>query len=93
MCRVQKGKDLNDFQRNLLDIVILSNLRFGSLEIRDTSVTRVTSVLRKPALLPEQVLIRPNVSALGRILNHKVYIHLAARVDEFWLQWFRWKGC
>jgi hypothetical protein len=36
--RVQKGKELNDFQRNLLDIEILSNLRFGSLETRDTSV-------------------------------------------------------
>jgi hypothetical protein len=36
-------KELNDFQRNLLDIEILSNLRFGSLEIRDTSVTRVTN--------------------------------------------------
>jgi hypothetical protein len=35
---VQKGKELNDFQRNPLDIEILSNLRFGSLEIRDTSV-------------------------------------------------------
>ncbi len=43
VCRVQKGKELNDFQRNLLDIEILSNLRFGSLEIRDTSVTRVTN--------------------------------------------------
>jgi hypothetical protein len=42
-CRLQKGKELNDFQRNLLDIEILSNLRFGSLEIRDTSVTRVTN--------------------------------------------------
>ncbi len=42
-CRVQKGKELNDFQRNPLDIEILSNLRFGSLEIRDTSVTRVTN--------------------------------------------------
>jgi hypothetical protein len=40
---VQKGKELNDFQRHLLDIEILSNLRFGSLEIRDTSVTRVTN--------------------------------------------------
>jgi hypothetical protein len=41
---VQKGKELNDFQRNLVDIEILSNLRFGSLEIRDTSVTtRVTN--------------------------------------------------
>jgi hypothetical protein len=40
---VQKGKELNDFQRNPLDIEILSNLRFGSLEIRDTSVTRVTN--------------------------------------------------
>ncbi len=38
-----KGKELNDFQRNPLDIEILSNLRFGSLEIRDTSVTRVTN--------------------------------------------------
>ena len=43
MCRLQKGKELNDFQRNLLDIEILSNLRFGCLEIRDTSVTRVTN--------------------------------------------------
>jgi hypothetical protein len=40
---VQQGKELNDFQRNSLDIEILSNLRFGSLEIRDTSVTRVTN--------------------------------------------------
>jgi hypothetical protein len=40
---VQKGKELNDFQRNLLDIEILSSLRFGYLEIRDTSVTRVTN--------------------------------------------------
>jgi hypothetical protein len=39
----QKGKELNDFQRNPLDIEILSNLRFGSLEIRDTSVTTVTN--------------------------------------------------
>jgi hypothetical protein len=46
---VQKGKELNDFQRNPLDTQILSNLRFVSLEIRDTSVTRVTN----------------NVSALG----------------------------
>ncbi len=36
-------KELNDLQRNPLDIEILSNLRFGSLEIRDTSVTRVTN--------------------------------------------------
>jgi hypothetical protein len=41
--RVPKVKELNDFQRNLLDIEILSNLRFGSLEIRDTSVTRVST--------------------------------------------------
>jgi hypothetical protein len=40
---VQKGKKLDDFQRNLLDIEILSNLRFGSLEIRNTSGTRVTN--------------------------------------------------
>jgi hypothetical protein len=46
-CR--REKELNDLQRNPLDIEILSNLRFGSLEIRDTSVTRVTN----------------NVSALG----------------------------
>jgi hypothetical protein len=41
---VHKGKELNDFQRNLLDIEILSNLRVGSLEIRDTKVsfTRAT---------------------------------------------------
>jgi ribosomal protein L12E/L44/L45/RPP1/RPP2 len=31
---VQKGKELNDLQRNPLDIEILSNLRFCSLEIR-----------------------------------------------------------
>jgi hypothetical protein len=37
---VQKGKELNDFQRNLLDIEILSNLRFGSLEIRDAEGKR-----------------------------------------------------
>ncbi len=42
-CRVLKGKELNDFQRYLLDIEIPSNLRFDSLEIRDTSVTRVTN--------------------------------------------------
>jgi hypothetical protein len=46
-CR--REKELNDLQRIPLDIEILSNLRFGSLEIRDTSVTRVTN----------------NVSALG----------------------------
>ena len=40
-CR--REKELNDLQRNPLDIEILSNLRFGSLEIRDTSVTRVTN--------------------------------------------------
>ena len=42
-CRMQKGKELNDFQRIPLEIEILSNLRFGSLELRDTSVTRVTN--------------------------------------------------
>jgi hypothetical protein len=47
---VQKGKELNDFQRNYLDIEILSNLRFGSLEIRDTSASRL-SVAGKLALL------------------------------------------
>ena len=36
---MQKGKELNDFQRNLLDIEILSNLRFDSLEIRDMQIT------------------------------------------------------
>ncbi len=40
---MEKGKELNDFQRNLLDRENLSNLRFGSLEIRDTSITRVTN--------------------------------------------------
>jgi hypothetical protein len=40
-CR--REKELNDLQRIPLDIEILSNLRFGSLEIRDTSVTRVTN--------------------------------------------------
>ncbi len=42
-CRVQKGKELNYFQRNLLDVEILSNLRFDSLEVRGTLVTRVTN--------------------------------------------------
>jgi hypothetical protein len=41
LCR--REKELNDLQRIPLDIEILSNLRFGSLEIRDTSVTRVTN--------------------------------------------------
>ena len=45
-CRVQEGKELHDFQRNLLDIEILSNLRFGS---RDASVTRVTNNFQKSA--------------------------------------------
>ncbi len=40
-CR--REKELNDLQRIPLDIEILSNLRFGSLEIRDTSATRVTN--------------------------------------------------
>ena len=40
---MQKGKELNDFQRIPQEIEIISNLRFGSLEIRDTSVTRVTN--------------------------------------------------
>jgi hypothetical protein len=40
---VQNGKELNDFRRNSLDIEILSNLRLGFLENRDTSVTRVTN--------------------------------------------------
>ena len=43
LCRMQKEKELNDFQRIPLEIEIVSNLRFGSLEIRDTSVTRVTN--------------------------------------------------
>jgi len=34
---VQRGKELNDFQRDLLDIEIIANLRFGSLEIRHFS--------------------------------------------------------
>jgi hypothetical protein len=34
---LRREKELNDFQRNILDIEILSNLRFGSLEIRDMS--------------------------------------------------------
>jgi hypothetical protein len=37
---MQKGKELNDFQRNLLDIEIPSNLRFGFLKIRDTEGER-----------------------------------------------------
>ncbi len=36
---MQKGKELNDFQRNLLDVEILSKLRFDSLEIRDMQIT------------------------------------------------------
>jgi hypothetical protein len=44
---MQKGKELNDFQRIPLEIEILSNLRFGSLEIRDTSVTRVTNNVKR----------------------------------------------
>ncbi len=40
---MQKAKELNDFQRIPLEIEILSNLRFDSHEIRDTSVTRVTN--------------------------------------------------
>ena len=49
---MQKGKELNEFQRNLLDVEILSNLRFGSLEIRDTSVTRVTINVTIKAYFP-----------------------------------------
>jgi hypothetical protein len=45
----KRKKELNDFQRNLLDTEILSNLRFGSLEIRDTSVARVTNNFQKSA--------------------------------------------
>jgi hypothetical protein len=45
---LRREKELNDFQRNLPDIEILSNLRFGSLEIRDMS--RI-SVAGKLALL------------------------------------------
>ncbi len=61
MCRVQKGKELNDFQRNLLDIEILSNLSFGSLEIRDTSVTRVTNNFseNRSVLFPSALVISP----------------------------------
>jgi hypothetical protein len=47
-CR--REKELNDLQRIPLDIEILSNLRFGSLEIRDTSASRL-SVAGKLALL------------------------------------------
>ena len=43
LCRMQKEKELNDFQRIPLEIEIVSNLRFDSLEIRDTSNTRVTN--------------------------------------------------
>jgi hypothetical protein len=39
---VQKGKkELNDFQRNLLDIEILSNLRFDSLISHDESSSAI----------------------------------------------------
>ena len=41
---------MNYFQRNLLDIEILSNLRFAPLEIRDTVVTRVTNNFEKNSL-------------------------------------------
>ncbi len=56
---MQKGKELNDFQRNPLDIEILSNLRFGSLEIRDTSITRVTnnSLLHSTRISPVELLV------------------------------------
>jgi len=36
MFPVQKGKELSEIQKNLLDIEIVSNLRFGVLEIRET---------------------------------------------------------
>ena len=52
---MQKGKELNDFQRIPLEIEMLSNLRFGSLEIRDTSFTRVTN----------KFTLSINISALG----------------------------
>jgi hypothetical protein len=63
---VQKGKELNDFQRNPLDIEILSNLRFGSLEIRDTSVTRVTNNIssRIEKNAKNAILINENISSL-----------------------------
>jgi hypothetical protein len=63
---VQKGKELNDFQRNPLDIEILSNLRFGSLEIRDTSVTRVTNNIssRIEKIAKNAILINENISSL-----------------------------
>ncbi len=63
---MQKGKELNDFQRNPLDIEILSNLRFGSLEIRDTSVTRVTNNIssRIEKNAKNAILINENISSL-----------------------------
>ncbi len=63
---MQKGKELNDFQRNPLDIEILSNLRFGSLEIRDTSVTRVTNNIssRIEKIAKNAILINENISSL-----------------------------
>ena len=54
---MQKGKELNDFQRIPLEIEILSSLRFGSLEIRDTSVTRVTNNFYLRAAISDCLLI------------------------------------
>ncbi len=80
---MQKGKELNDFQRNPLDIEILSNLRFGSLEIRDTSVTRVTNNIYKSICVtdpvPDRVILRyppPPVDVYLLLPIYKyVYIH------------------
>ena len=65
--RVQKGKELNDLQRNPLDIKILSNLRFGSLEIRDTSVTTVTNKYSRKRLCRLRCLIFPSPSFLSLV--------------------------
>ncbi len=76
-------KELNDFQRNLLDIEILSNLRFGSLEIRDTSVTRVTNNSWQ----------RPNLSVPYRsqnincVLNHFEDVFQCFICKMFWTFW------
>jgi hypothetical protein len=71
-------KELNDLQRIPLDIEILSNLRFGSLEIRDTSVTRVTNnyfVCSRPL---GSNAAAPPLPSSRRVLPHR----LPDRVDQ-----------
>jgi hypothetical protein len=45
---VQKGKELNDVLRYLLDLEIPSNLRFSSLEIRDTITDTIRDTRENP---------------------------------------------